>query len=474
MDQSELEFVFVAGLLKNVDRILVSLSKSHTGFASYITSKELRFVFNAVMQSYNRYSSMLTEQVLIAELTSKGAEDADVLKYRFLFRNLTKREVTDTDFLYAMDRLVDGHVSRALIDSMLQTQEVLQRDKSGTAAFEMLEKNLLILKDQIGSREIRETSTERITEEVALYQDMVKNPDKYKGVKIGIDKLDEITGGFRKGELVIAFGSTKVGKSILLLNAQYNTMLLGLNSVYISIEMSLEQCRRRLVSRITGLPYGDIKNVRLTGDELEAMSKSLSEFESRHDGHSRIIDIPKDCTPKSVEAKIRSLMRTMRVDVVFLDYLLLMSPNMPSGRMSREERVTQISLELKQLARELGIPVITATQVNAKAAERREKTADESYDWTDIGHAKSVAANADWVLSLKREPDVNILNLGISAGRDGDLRETIPLVIDYDRMLIGNYVETSAAEAPDTSAIAGANSAAGLATSEQIKPGETF
>lgn len=463
MDQFDLESVFVAGVLDSVDNMLVVMSKSRVSFSVYITNKELRFVFSAASRAYNTYSSALTEQLLISLLMERGAPEEDLLKYRSLFKTLKRRKTNDADFRYSIDRMIDNYVSRGLIDSMLQTQEVLQRENSGKTAFELLEKNMMVLKDQMISKDIRETSTERITEEVALYNDMRLHPEKYRGIKIGVTKLDDITGGFRKGELVVALGATKVGKSIFLLNCQYNTMKNGYTSLFVSIEMSLEQCRRRLVSRITELPYLKIKNVALSPAELAHMQESLTAFEQRHDGHSIMIDVPENCTPKMVEARVRSLLRTRNVDVIILDYLLLMSPSVASQKMSREERVTQVALELKQLARSLNIPIITATQVTAKAAERVGKK-DESYDWTELSQAKSVATHADWVLSLKREPDLNILNLGITAGRDGALDEVIPLVIDYSRMLIGNYVESST----DT------QSSTPIAPEAQVKTGDSF
>jgi replicative DNA helicase len=237
-------------------------------------------------------------------------------------------------------------------------------------------------------------------------------------------------------------GATKVGKSIFLLNTQYNTMMQGLNSVYVTVEMPMEQVRKRLTSRITGLPYLGIKNTNLSNEGFEKMKSDLAIFEN-NSGHSLIVDVPQNCTAKTIEAKIQSLRKTGRIDLVIIDYLLLMNPSVPHTRMSREEKITLISQELKEMARGLDIPIITATQVTATAEERNKKKADMPYEWYDSSQAKSIATNCDWLLSIKREPDVNILNLGMVVGRDGDLNEVIPLVIDYAKMLIGNFTDVS-------------------------------
>ena len=447
MTQLNLESQALSGTLESLDNIILLLSKAGNNFTNYVTAKELKFMYSSVMRAYQEYSSVLTEQLLVSFLEEKEADEESILKYKFLYRQLKKKTQTETDFKLTIDTLANNYTSRCLIDVMLQSQEHLQQGKNGKATFDLLEKNMMILKSQISNRDIRETSTRNITDEVLLYEDMVKNPDKYRGVKIGIDKLDEVTGGFRKGELVIVMGATKVGKSIFLLNCQYNTIVQGYNSVYVTIEMPLEQARRRLVSRITELPYLKIKNVHLTGEELDVMKADLAEFE-KGKGHSLIVDVPQECTPKLIEAKLRALLKTQPIDIIFLDYLLLMSPSTQASKMSREEKITQISLELKQMARSLNIPIITATQVTSDAGKKRDKTADEAYDWVDASQAKSVATNCDWLLSIKREPDINILNLGISVGRDGAIDGIIPLVIDYSKMLIGNYTEVPTAEMP--------------------------
>lgn len=441
-NQLELEEQVVAGAIQSTDNLMTLFLKTPTNFIGYITSKELRFVFSLVLTTYQTYNNLLTEQILVSALTERGANEEDILKYKYQFKQLKKKSINETDFKFVIDQLTDNYVSRCLIESLLQSQEMLQKEKSGKAAFDLLEKNMLILKAQITSKDMREISTKNITEEVRLYEDMKAHPERYRGLRIGIDKLDDITGGFRRGELVIVMGATKVGKSIFLLNTQYNTMKQGFNSVYITIEMPLTQVRKRLTSRITGLPYLGIKNVNLSNEDFEKMKSDLEAFE-KESGHSLIVDVPQNCTAKTIEAKIQSLRKTEKVDLVIIDYLLLMTPSVPHSKMSREERITTISQELKEMARGLDLPVITATQVTATAEEHNKKKTDRPYEWYDSSQAKSIAANCDWLLSIKRELDVNILNLGMVVGRDGDLEEVIPLVIDYKRMLVGNFEDVS-------------------------------
>lgn len=442
MNQDELESQFLSGVVQSTDNIVILLTQHADNFINYLTSKELKFMFSLVLSTYETYSDLLTEKLLENSLVERGAEEEDILKYKYLLKQLKKVKINETDFKFISTKLTDSYVSRCLIDTLLQTQEVLQRDKNGIEAFDLLEKNLMILKSQIVDKDIREASTRNITEEVKLYEDMKAHPERYAGIKIGIDKLDDMTGGFRNGELVIILGAPGAGKSLFLMNAQYNMIMNGRSSLYVTIEMALEQARRRLVSRITEIPYLRIKNMRLDDEELTRMKEMLGEFEKKP-GQSLIIDVPERCTPKMIEAKIRMQMKKEKIDVVIMDYLLLMSPSLPGFKGSREEKITQVALELKQMARSLNIPVITASQITSKAGEDRDKTTDEAYDWTEISQAKSMAAHADWVLSLKKEPDANLLNLGITKGRDGMIEGVVPMVTDFAKMKIGNIKDVS-------------------------------
>ena len=438
MEQLQLEEQLVAGVLQNTDNLTVLFLRSTTNFINYLTSKEMKFLFNLSLTAYQSYQSLLTEQILVVSLTERGASEEDILKYKYQYKQLKKKIVSETDFKFVIDQLTDNYISRCLIDSALQAQELLQKEKNGQAAFDLLEKNMMILKAQTTEKNIRSISTRDISEVGRIYDDMVAHPEKYQGIKIGIDKLDELTGGFRSGELIIVLGATSVGKSVFLMNSQYNTVLNGFNSLYVSIEMPREQCARRLASRLSSIPYFKIKNCRLTPDELSKFKTDLSDFE-KLPAHSIIDDIPERCTPKMIEARIRTLMRKEKVDIVILDYLLLMEPSLPGPKRSREENLTQIALELKQMARSLGIPVITASQITGDAGKKREKTTDEAYDWTDTSYAKGMANHADWVLSLKKEPDANIINLGITKGRDGTFNGVVPLVADFEKMKLGNF-----------------------------------
>lgn len=440
MNQLELEENFISKLLENEGHIITAISKTGGGFINYISSKEIKFLTSLVLECFNKYSSTLTEQILVGSLNDKSADEETILKYKYTFKQLKKKVVSDTDFLNIIEQLQNSYISRSLVDTLLQTQSALEQSKDGKATFDLLEKNMFILKSQISSKDITECSTRDISEEIRLYEDMKAHPEKYRGIKVGITKLDEVTGGFRNGELVIVLGETSVGKSIFLMNVQYNTLINNYNSLLVTIEMSKEQARRRLASRISELPYLKIKNGTLTDDEFLKLTSSLKEFEVSN-GESIITDVPQECTARMIEAKIRSLMRIKKIDLVILDYLLLMAPSIPSAKMNREERISQIGLELKQMARSLNIPVITASQITSKDAKEKAKKVDEAYDWTDASQAKSIITHADWALSIKKESDVNILNLGLTKGRDGSLKNVIQLVTDYDILKIGNCID---------------------------------
>jgi hypothetical protein len=163
VEQLQLEEQLIAGSIQSTDNLMTLFLKIPTNFINYITSKELRFIFSLVLTTYQTYNNLLTEQILVSALTERGASEEDILKYKYQYKQLKKKSVSETDFKFVIDQLTDSYVSRCLIDSLLQVQTSLQQEKNGKEAFDLLEKNMLILKAQITSKDMREISTRNIT-----------------------------------------------------------------------------------------------------------------------------------------------------------------------------------------------------------------------------------------------------------------------------------------------------------------------
>jgi replicative DNA helicase len=214
------------------------------------------------------------------------------------------------------------------------------------------------------------------------------------GVASGYHELDELTSGFQPGEMIILAGRPSMGKTSLLLNvAEYIAVEDKRPVAFFSLEMARQQIAQRLLASHA---HFDLKRMRrgMIGDEgwthLQTSAAPLYEAPI-------LIDDSPVLTILQLRAKARRLKSQRDIQCLFLDYLQLLTY---SGRaQSRYEQISEISRGLKALARELGIPVVAAAQLNRGPADRPTHRPRMS----DLRDSGSIEQDADVVMLLHNE-----------------------------------------------------------------------
>ncbi len=215
-----------------------------------------------------------------------------------------------------------------------------------------------------------------------------------EGVRSGFMDLDELLGGFKRGDLVILAARTGVGKSALLLNFARNAAVGQHATVALfSLEMSGEQLAARLLSAEAGVTSTRLR----LGTHTEREEASIMHaFGVLGDAAVYIDDSPMLSVPE-IRAKLRRLQADGGLDLVVLDYLQLLHG---SGRAdTRAGEISQISRTLKEMARELKVPVIAAAQLS-RAVEQRTPHIPMLSDLRESG---SIEQDADVVMFIYRE-----------------------------------------------------------------------
>ncbi len=241
------------------------------------------------------------------------------------------------------------------------------------------------------------------------------------GLRTGFQNLDQITNGLQPEELVILAARPSMGKSAFALNLALNVAKRnedGHAAVAIfSLEMSNEQLAGRMLSSESNVKNVKIKTGGLTSREwqfLEAGMQSLSRL-------SIVFDDSAAVTVSDIRAKCRKLAHENRLDFVVIDYLQLIKGDSKSG--NRQEEVARISRSLKQMARELKVPVLALSQLSRDV----EKRDDKRPVLADLRESGSIEQDADIVMFLfrpdyyKRDADADIsdVELIISKNRQG-------------------------------------------------------
>lgn len=227
------------------------------------------------------------------------------------------------------------------------------------------------------------------------------------GVKTGIDELDEKLGGLMPGDLVIVAGRPSMGKTAFALSiaAQHgirsveNGALAPLVTVF-SLEMGTEALGCRFLSNIGRVDHDRLRKAKLLDDDWTLLTLAMQRYQ---DGNIEV-DCDPTLTPAILRGKLRLLKRKRNQDIslVIVDYLQLMdSDSRREG--NRNEQVTEISRNLKKIAKEFGCPVIALSQLNRSVESR----ADKRPMMSDLRESGAIEQDADVILMMYRDEYYN-------------------------------------------------------------------
>ena len=207
----------------------------------------------------------------------------------------------------------------------------------------------------------------------------------------GWETFDRVLyGGFNPGELNIFAGGSGSGKSLFMQNLALNWSLQGKNVVYISLELSEELCAMRLDAMLTGMSTKDV--MKNSGD-VELRVKMAS----KKAGRLQVIQMKNGSTINDIKAYLREyqIQHNLHVDALLVDYLDLMMPITvkvnPSDQFIKDKFVSE---ELRNLATELGILFVTASQLNRSAVDEIE------FDHSHIAGGISKINTADNLIGI--------------------------------------------------------------------------
>ena len=241
--------------------------------------------------------------------------------------------------------------------------------------------------DFVPIREVVITALERI-------QAASRNKGSVTGLASGFTDLDYKTAGFQDSDLILIAARPSMGKTAFVLNiAQYMAFKKERTVAVFSLEMSKEQLMNRLLAMESKVDAQLLRNGNLSDTDWESLLDSANII-----GNSKLII---DDTPGISVAELRTKCRKYKLehdlDIVMIDYLQLMQGKGRSE--SRQQEISEISRSLKEIARELQIPVIALSQLS-RAVEQRP---DHRPMLSDLRESGAIEQDADVVMFLYRE-----------------------------------------------------------------------
>jgi replicative DNA helicase len=246
------------------------------------------------------------------------------------------------------------------------------------------------------------------------------------GIPSGLSQLDTLLGGFQPSDLIILAARPSVGKTSMALNiAQHATVRENKKVAVFSLEMSKEQLSLRLLSAETGINPRPLQTGFMEETDWSKIATVMNDMATA----PMWIDDSPALSVMELRTKARRLEAEQHgLDLIIVDYLQLMQASVQSREPNRVQEVSEISRGLKQLARELKVPVIALSQLS-RGVEQRGSAEPRLSDLRESG---SIEQDADVVIFLYRdgeqnpESEVELVKAKIAKHRNGPIGE-VPL-----------------------------------------------
>lgn len=342
----------------------------------------------------------------LAELANKVPTAAHVEHYG----KIVKDQATKRSLMGAASKLVD-----LSLDEGLAAAELL--DKAESEVFSITQKHL------------ERTFTpvkEALAESFDRLDELHKRESGLRGISTGFKDMDDTLAGLQPSNLLILAARPGVGKTSLALNIAQNIAVKDKLPVgFFSLEMSKEELVDRLLVSQADIDAWRLKTGKLSEDDFTNLSNAMGELAEA----PLFIDDTPALSILEMRTKARRLQVDSGVELIIVDYLQLARARQLENRV---QEVSEISQGLKNLARELKIPVLAVSQLSRAVEQRGGKKRPQLADLRESG---SIEQDADVVMFLWREDEEVLENVELSVAkhRNGPLRQ-IKLSFRGDRI----------------------------------------
>jgi len=352
----------------------------------YFHNQSDKVIYNLIDEYVKKYNNTPTREVLYIELKNKESLNENTYKdAKSIIDNL---QVDNTELTWLLDSTEKFCQDKAVYNAIMASIKILD-DKSGSASTGSIP---TLLSDALG-----------VSFDVSIGHDYFLNSDarfdfyhrKEEHIPFDLEYFNKITkGGLVRKTLNVALAGTGVGKSLFMCHCASNNLIQGKNVLYITMEMSEEKIAERI----------DANLLNVTVDELtilpkDVYDKKLNRVKDKTVGKLVIKEYP---TASAGSANFRHLLNELRIkrnfvpDIIYIDYLnICCSSRIRSGaNVNSYTYVKAIAEELRGLAVEFNVPVVTATQTT------RSGYGNSDVELTDTSESFGLPATADLMFAL--------------------------------------------------------------------------
>jgi replicative DNA helicase len=356
------------------------------------------FYTEAHKKIYNAIHFLFTEQqpidllTVTNELKSRG--ELEMVGGAYYIAQLTRRVGSAANIEFHARIIIQKYIQRRLIEIASEITKEAYED--GTDVFDLLdhaEQKLFAVSENNLRRDYSDMKM-LVAEAIDKIQKAKDKEDGYSGVPSGFSQLDRLTAGWQKSDLVVLAARPGMGKTAFVLSMARNiTVTFNRPVAFFSLEMASIQLVTRLIASETRLSAEKLKKGDLKDFEWQQLNERITNLVNA----PLFIDDTPALTVFELRAKARRLKQQHDIELIIIDYIQLMQGTNDKG--NREQEISNISRSLKNLAKELHIPIIALSQLN-RSVETRGGLKKPIL--SDLRESGAIEQDADMVLFIYR------------------------------------------------------------------------
>lgn len=390
----ELEEVVLGALMIDASSVYFGMSRLFPEIF-YVDANQR--VFKAVQNLYDK-SERIDMLTVVQQLREN--EDLDSVGGMYYITKLTQNVVSSANIENHISIIAEMYLKREAI--RLSGELINDAYEDSTDAFD------LINTADSGFQKIQEQVLTGMAKDISSYgvkvlqQHAQVKQTGVLGIPTGLQALDSVICGLVAPDLIIVAARPGQGKTALMLSITYNTSILReVPCAWFSLEMDGVQLVRRLASIDTGINHESIRKGETTKEQDIMLGDSINKIS----GSKIFIEDKAAINVRDIRTRANLLKKRHNIQYIVVDYLQLMK-GIDTKNKSRENIVSDISRSLKELAKELEIPVIALSQLSREV----EKRPDKMPQLSDLRESGGIEQDADEVLFLMRPEYYNMVD----------------------------------------------------------------
>lgn len=365
-------------------------------------------IFEVIIEIYNKNKNV--DFVIVAEKLKVKNRLKEIGGATYL-NSLINSVATTANVEYYAKIVKEKAVLRNLIKLFVRSTELCYSEENYEEILAQVESSIIsVLQDKIPIDLLPIKNL--IHENINIIENLSKKKTKVPGLASGLIDLDNLTGGFYDSNLIVIAGRPTMGKTALCLSiALYAGVVENKSVAIFSLEMSKEELIFRLLCAEARVDLKKVRTGYINSEEWQLMMNSAGKIAQA----SIYIDDTPAISMLELKAKVRRLQREKGLDLIILDYLQLIPGRYRKPEYRRQE-IEEITQTLKNLAKELRVPIILVSQLNRRPEDRKNKRPILS----DLRESGAIEQDADTVIFIYREDNSGKAELIVAKQRNGE------------------------------------------------------